>query len=195
MPEGDQSTAFLGAPAVEPHQFQQQLADYKCFHPARSMTTLAQVEAEGFRLEGTVMNIHKDLTEPGPYHSRDASRLLFFREHAYEMLKSGHLRMNAVVTQHNGQYFWPPVFHTIMLPARRISECCDAVASIFFNFFDKGAQTQIHTSVVCLVAEKVRAAILSVGQENPYSTDVDNGAGPNQSYKVLPRLVGGMEFV
>lgn len=37
----------------------QQLADYKFFHLARAMTTLAQVEAEGQRLEGTLMNIDK----------------------------------------------------------------------------------------------------------------------------------------
>jgi predicted flap endonuclease-1-like 5' DNA nuclease len=37
----------------------QQLAEYKFFHLARSMTTLALVEMEGGRLEGTVMNVNK----------------------------------------------------------------------------------------------------------------------------------------
>lgn len=37
----------------------QQLADYKFFHLARSMATLAKAETEGGRLEGTTMNINK----------------------------------------------------------------------------------------------------------------------------------------
>jgi predicted flap endonuclease-1-like 5' DNA nuclease len=37
----------------------QQLADYKFFHLAKSMTILAQVEEENGRLEGSIMNLNK----------------------------------------------------------------------------------------------------------------------------------------
>ena len=52
----------------------QQLADYKFFHLARSITTLAKVEEEGGRLEDALMNLDKGLDKA--YENKSLNELL-----------------------------------------------------------------------------------------------------------------------